>query len=156
MAWPNTTMGVTPLTCPSCTVDALVMQPIRCASARVYATTRGLADASAFARLWPNATSVVAAVAALPEGGAYAINWADTTNVLTGANIWLLNWFNLTLPIEARLPAAAAQLAAAAASMHVCARAHQATRPRRGAPCCRYQSALTSCARRMRCGTAAA
>jgi hypothetical protein len=93
-------MGVTPLTCRFCTFEALVMQPVRCASARIYATTRGAADESAFARLWPNATAVRAAVAALPEGGVYAINWADTTDVLTGANIWLLNWFNLTLPME--------------------------------------------------------
>ena len=99
-AWPNTTW-TTPLTCGNdCGFDALVMQPIRCASARIYAAAVGGADASGFARLWPNATAAVAAVAALPEGGAYPVAWWDTTDVLTGANIWLLNWFNLTLPME--------------------------------------------------------
>jgi len=73
----------TPLTCrENCNFDALVMAPIRCASARIYAASTGGADASAFARLWPNATAAVAAVAALPEGGVYAVEWWDTTSVL--------------------------------------------------------------------------
>lgn len=105
-AWPNTSTAATPLECaaqpslPGCIFDWGLLSPIRCASATIYAQTVGWADPSPFARLFPNAAEDAEAVAALAEGATYTVDYTEATNVLTGANIWLLNWFNLTLPLE--------------------------------------------------------
>ena len=105
-AWPNATTTFTPSECaavpdlPGCSFSWAKVVPLRCASARIYAQVAGRADPSPFARLLSSATAEAAAIAALREGGVYTVDYTNSVNVLTGLNIYVLNWFNLSLPLE--------------------------------------------------------
>ena len=101
-AWPNTSTSVSPFVCPTCSAAALT--PIYCVSARIAGALRPESGASVagdgFAFLFANQTTALKAVANLSENGVYNVDYTLAPTILGGANAWLLNWWNLTLPIQ--------------------------------------------------------
>ena len=102
LAWPNTSTSVSPIVCPTCAAASLT--PIYCASARIAGALRPGSGASVagdgFAYLFANQTAALQAVANLGENGVYNVDYMLAPTILGGANAWLLNWWNLTLPIQ--------------------------------------------------------
>ena len=110
-AWPNSSF-VSPQECPTCAVSTANLTPLRCASARIAMRVQAahgpqlpqlLPLGDGFARLQANATDVISAVRGLQAGQAFSIDYTRATDILLGSNVWILNWLNLSLPIEVPL-----------------------------------------------------
>jgi hypothetical protein len=75
---------------------------VRCAAALPLRSTEPDLGAELFGdgffRIRRNASAAIAAVAALPPGAAYAVNYLNPLDEIAGANAWLMNFLNSTTP----------------------------------------------------------